>query len=152
MKSIQLYVKDGTETNNVIQRNANTKTYALILLHRSRFLIQYSVSVRPKKLGLVIPLQNGSYDVLIPEEITMKTNDELIIKDYSNSLWLANLNNIKHSIQYKDIELFVEVKYLGSLLGISTALNVPPIIDGDTNQYLYYYLPRDGAVVRWYFR
>lgn len=140
LKSIQLYSKEG-------------KDYALILLHRSKFLIQYSLrSVRPKKLSLIIPTRNGAYDVVIPAEITMKSDDELVIRDYSNGLWFANLNKIKHSIRNKDIELFVEVEYLGSLLGASKALTVQPILDDDTNQYLYYYLPRDGAVVRWNFR
>lgn len=97
-------------------------------------------------------MRNGDYDVLIPAEITMKSDDELMISDHSNGLWFANLNKIKHNIRNKDIELFVEVKYLGSLLGSPKALTVPPIIDDDTNQYLYYYLPRDGAVVRWNFR
>lgn len=140
LKSIQLYAKDGIE-------------YALILLHQSSFLIQYSMlSIRPKKLSLIIPSENGAYDVLIPAEIAIKGDDELVISDYSNCLWFANLKKIRHNIRNKDIELFVEVKYLGSLLGASKALTVPPVIDDETNQYLYYYLPRDGAVVRWNFR
>lgn len=140
LKSIQLYEKNGIE-------------YALILLHQSSFLIQYSMlSIRPKKLSLIIPTKNGAYDVLIPAEISMKGDDELVISDYSNGLWFANLKKIRHNIRNKDIELFVEVKYLGSLLGASTALTIPPVIDDEINQYLYYYLPRDGAVVRWNFR
>lgn len=141
MKSIQLYAKDGIE-------------YALILLHRSKFLIQYSMfSVRPKKLTLIIASRNGgAYEVLMPAEITMKGDNELVISDYSNGLWIAQLDKIKHNIRNKDIELFVEVNYLGSLLGTAKALIVPPVIDDEINQYLYYYVPRDGAVLRWNFR
>lgn len=140
MKSIQLYAKESIE-------------YALILLHRSTFLIQYSMlSVRPKKLTLIIPSNGGAYDVLMPAEITMKGDNELVISDYSDGLWFAQLDKIKHNIRNKDIELFVEVSYLGSLLGTARALIVPPVIDDEINQYLYYYVPRDGAVVRWNFR
>lgn len=154
LKSIQLYVKDGMDSYNnaIVKRSLTTTTYALILLHQSKFLIQYSLlENRARKLSLIIPLSNGLHDVLIAAEITIKNNDELIIKDHSNGLWMAKLSKIKHSIKSKDVELFVEVQFLGSLLGAAKAIAIPSTTD-DIDQYLYYYLPRDGAVVRWNFR
>lgn len=127
-------------------------TSVLILLHRSAFLIQYSLRQdRPRKLVLVISKKAKGYDVLIPAEITLKNDKELFISDHSNGLWLADLTKTK-SNPNKGEDSFVEVKYLGSLLGASTALTIPTMIDGDSSHYLYYYLPRDGAVVRWNFR
>ncbi|XP_031641194.1 uncharacterized protein LOC116352610 [Contarinia nasturtii] len=155
LKSIQLYIKDDMDANNnaIVKRSSTATTYALILIHQSKFLIQYSLSDnRPKKLFLIIPLQSGAYDILIAAEITIKNNDELVVKDYNNNLWIAKLNEIKYSsIQSKNIDLFVEVKFLGPLLGSANALAIPQMVD-DIDQYMYYYLPRDGAVVRWNFR
>lgn len=155
-KAIQLYTKEESEIDNnaIIQRNAFSMTYALILLHQSNFLIQCSlVEKRPRKLTLIIPTKNWPHDVLIPAEITIKDNDELVVMDHSNGLWVANLKNVRRNmLQSSKIELFAEVKFMGSLLGSAKTLSIPPMIDGDSNQYLYYYLPRDGAVVRWNFR
>lgn len=95
---------------------------------------------------------NRSYDVLMPAEITLKSDNELLIKDYTNGLWLADLKQIQRSLREDEIDLFVVVRYLGSLLGASTALTIPIVGDEESQHYLYYYLPRDGAVVRWNFR
>lgn len=152
-KAIQLYAKKESEIddNAITQRNANTMTHAIILLHQSNFLIQCSLlDHRPRKLTLIIPSKNRPYNVLIPAEIAIKNDDELMISDHSNGLWMANLKNVRRNMMRgSKIELFAEVTYLGSLLGNAKTLSIPPPIDGDTNQYLYYYLPRDGAVVRW---
>lgn len=151
-KAIQLYAKESDIDNNVVtQRNAISMTHAIILLHQSNFLIQCSLlDHRPRKLTLIIPTKNWPYDILNPAEITIKNDDELIVSDHSNGLWVANLKNVRRNMMRGNkIELFVDVKFLGSLLGNAKTLSIPPPIDGDTNQYLYYYLPRDGAVVRW---
>lgn len=156
LKSIQLYEQKEIEPNSnaILPINSIAKTFALILLHRSSFLIQYSLlQDRPQKIALVISIKNRNFDVLIPAEITMKNNNEFMISDHSNRLWLADLSKIKPNTNKRiDADFFIEVKYLGQLLGASKSLTIPIVIDGDSNHYLYYYLPRDGAVVRWNFR
>lgn len=151
LKSIQLYSQERNELkSNAVHPNPMATTNALILLHRSTFLIQYSVQQdRPKKLILIIQTKDRGHDVLIPAEITMKNDNELMISDHLNGLWLADLSKL---IQNDNSDLSVEVKYIGSLLGPSKALVFPAGIEGDSNPYLYYYLPRDGAVVRWNLR
>lgn len=147
-------MKEDTESNSntVIHNNLIATTYALILLHRSKFLILYSLKNRSQKLRLMIQSKHRAYEGLIPAEIIIKNEKDLVVSDHSNGLWMANLNKIKPNQRSKDVELFVEVIYLGSLLGSSRAITIPPIFDVDTTQYLYYYIPRDGAVVRWNFR
>lgn len=157
LKSIQLYSRDSNEAidNGLIKLNPLAKADAIILLHKSKYLIQYSMAEnRPRKLSLIIMTKNmnRSYDVLVPAEITLKSDGELLIKDYTNGLWLADLKQIQRSLREDEIELFVVVKYLGPLLGASTALTIPTVGDEENQHYLYYYLPRDGAVVRWNFR
>lgn len=163
LKSIQLYTREMPndsaliDNNTIIPKNTLAKTYALILLHKSNYLIRYSLLENlPRKLSFIIKTSNSRsrpYDLLIAAEITLKNNHDLLIKDYSNRLWLANLNEMQRSLRDNDkIDLFVEVKYLGSLLGTATALTVPMVGDQNNTHYLYYYLPRDGAIVRWNFR
>lgn len=162
MKSIHLYTRESPSDattivdNTIIAVNSLAKTCALIVLHKSKYLIQYSLlENRPRKLSLIIKTnyRHRSYDQLVAAEITLKNDHELLIKDYTNSLWLANLNDMQRSLRDDDkIDLFVEVKYLGSLLGAAAALSIPMFGDQDNIHYLYYYLPRDGAVVRWNFR
>lgn len=162
LKSIHLYTKEipndtKTVDNAIISANSLGKTCALIVLNKSKYLIQYSLlENRPRKLSLIIKTnykRNRSYDQLIASEVTLKNDHELLIKDYTNGLWFGDLNDVQRSLRDDDkIDLFVEVKYLGSLLGAATALTVPMIGDQDNAHYLYYYLPRDGAVVRWNFQ
>lgn len=152
LKSIQLYAAETTDAsgNATTEINPFVKTCALILLHKSNFLVRYSmVENRLRKLSLIIKTKNRSPDVLVPAEITMKTGDEFLIKDHSNGLWLGNLNEIQQNTRVEGIDLFVDVKYLGSLLGASMTMTVPILADENSSRYLYYYLPRDGAVVRW---
>lgn len=137
--------------------NSLANTCALIVLHKSKYIIQYSLlENRPRKLSLIIKTnfhRTRSYDQLMASEITLKNDHELLIKDYTDAIWLGNLKDIQRSLRDDNkIDLFVEVKYVGSLLGAATALTVPIIGDLDNTHYLYYYLPRDGAVVRWNFR
>lgn len=133
------------------------ETRAIILMQNEQFLIMYSVQENhPKKLYLVKSGKNGPNKYLIPHEITMKNKDELLISDRHNGLWLANLNLMRSIIEKgraKSSNYVVVVKYLGSLLGSSTAITVPMINDADSfNANLYYHLPRDGAILRWNFR
>lgn len=158
LKSIQLYTRelpnDAIIDNTIIPMNSLAKTYALIVLHKSKYLIHYSLlENRLRKLSLIIKTNyvNRAYDQLMASEITIKNDNELLIKDYTNGLWLANLNDMQRNRRDGNkIDLFVTVKYLGSLLGTATALTVPMV--GDQDHFLYYYLPRDGAIVRWNFR
>lgn len=154
LKSIVLYA--GEKPDNMDHAvSPYAKTCALILLHKSKYLIYFSLlENRPRKLSFVIKTKhiNSSYDVLVASEMTLNNNSELMIKDMSNGLWLANLNQMKRSLNQREIDLFVEVTYLGPLLGAATSLTVPTIGDSDNTHFLYYYLPRDGAIVRWNFR
>lgn len=157
LKSIQLYSSEPNEAidNAIVQLNPMAKTGAIILLNKSKYLIQYSLlENRPRKLSLIIRTKHFKrlYDVIIPAEITLTNDNELLIKDYANGLWLADLKQIQRSLREEDIDLFIEVKYLGSLLGASNALTTPTVGDEANQHYLYYYLPRDGAIVRWNFR
>lgn len=100
--------------------------------------------------------KSSVYNILMATEITMKTADELLIMDCYSGLWSADLNEIQtagdHLVHLK-IDRYVVVKYLGSLLGPSTALTVSQSIDStNKDKYLYYHLPRDGAILRWNFR
>lgn len=137
---------------------------AIILLRDQKHVVLYSMQdIYPKKLSFVIATKPSSskksniYNVLIPIEMTMKANNEILISDRYNCLWLANLNQIqslnrKHGKE--DIDFYVEVKYLGTLLGPAKSLAVPNSFDSaDISQkYLYYHLPRDGAILRWNFQ
>lgn len=161
LKSIHLYTREPPNggkiiDNTIVPMNSLARTCALIVLHKSKYLIQYSLlENRPRKLSLIIKTnyRHRSYDQLMAAEITLKNDHELLIKDYTDSLWLANLNDMQRSLRDDDkIDLFVEVKYLGSLLGAATALCVPMFGDQENIHFLYYYLPRDGAIVRWNFR
>lgn len=165
-KSIQLYTREVQrdaiiDDNTIVPVSPLAKTYALILLHKCKYLIQYSLlENRPRKLSLIMKATyfNRPYEHLIAAEITMKNDHELLIKDYSNRLWTANLNNMQRNRRRRSNaedqidDLFMEVKFLGSLLGTAIGTAVPMVGDQDNTHYLYYYLPRDGAVVRWNFR
>lgn len=113
---------------------------------------------RPRKLYFMVPnmekssgnrIKSKKPQLLTPNEITVKGDDEILISDTDDRLWMANLKQLKYSGR----DLFVDVKYVGHLLGASKALVVPRIADAEiSSNYLYYYLPRDGAVLRWNLR
>lgn len=153
LKSIELFTREEKDLKSNTVHPKMSSNFALILLHRSRFLFLFSLlENRPRKLILIIKLKDGTFEALIANEITMKNENDLIISDHSNGLWMAQLNKIKQSKKSKDFDYFIEVKYLGPLLGTSRAITIPPKLDKDIDRYLYYYIPRDGAVVRWNFR
>lgn len=134
-------------------------TRAIILLQNRRFLLIYSpLENGPIKLNL---LKGDTFknEFLIPDEIAMKSNEELLICDHFNQLWSADIGQIhlsKSSSNQLDAFSVVNVptKYIGSLLGLPKALTInPSSMDSDSiNTFLYYYLPRDGVVLRWNYR
>lgn len=80
--------------------------------------------------------------VVIPKdiEILLETG-QLFASDECGHLWTAKLDVLKRAKAPHYYELRVE--FIADLLGTSTALTIDP------NGSLYYFLPRDGAVVRW---
>lgn len=89
---------------------------------------------------------------IIPQSVTIRSDETLLIADDLNTLWTANLTTIK--VYGRNRHLGIELQPLGSLLGVSRSLSLPTNTVGNdpNNNYLYYYIPRDGAVVRWDFR
>lgn len=167
LKSIQLVAIDnsliGQSDNTVNRSNSLTKTAALILPQDANHLLLYRIhSNRPQKLTLLYPVKSHKskksiiYNILLPVEITMKSENELIVTDSYNGLWLAHIDEIENDvtdrISQSKINLYVVVRYLGSLLGTSQALTVTqPTGESMRHTYLYYHLPRDGAILRWNF-
>lgn len=79
--------------------------------------------------------------VVIPKDIALLQSGKLFVSDECGHLWIAKLDLLKQAKAAHYYEIRVE--FVADLLGTSTALSV------DANGSLYYYLPRDGAVVRW---
>lgn len=80
--------------------------------------------------------------VVIPKDIALQLeNGKLFVSDACGHLWTAKLNSLKRVKIPHHFE--IRVDFIDDLLGTSTALTVDP------NGSLYYFLPRDGAVVRW---
>lgn len=168
VKAIHLQTRNAIDigSNDISEINALSLTNydAIILLHDQKFLLLYSMhDSHPKKLSCIIAKKPSSgrksniYNILIPQEMSMKTNNEILISDRYNCLWLANLNQIQSENRKhvkENIDFFVEVKYLGTLLGSAKSLAVPNSFDSTdaTQKYLYYHLPRDGAILRWNFQ
>lgn len=106
-----------------------------------------------RKLSFVKNHEILSNIYLIPNEISLRNNDELLISNSINELWITNLSQIKQFFKKgKSQNLTLFPKKLGSLLGTPQTLSVPTNMDGNKFSYLYYYLPRDGAVLRWSFK
>lgn len=131
---------------------------AIILLRDKQFLLIYSpLENSPLKLNFLAS-DSIKKEFLVPNEIAMRSNEELLICDHFNKLWSADISQVQlsksGSSQIGAFSLVtVPAKYLGSLLGLPKALNIPSSIDFDSmNTFLYYYLPRDGVVLRWNYR
>lgn len=77
---------------------------------------------------------------VIPKDIALLENGLLFASDECGHLWRAKLDLFTQT-NYNYYAIRAE--FIADLLGTSTALTVDP------NGSLYYYLPRDGAVVRW---
>lgn len=133
-------------------------TRALILLQNEQFLLIYSpLENCPIKLNFLTS-DGIQKKFLVPVEITMRSNEELLICDHLNKLWSADIYQVQlsksDSCQKGAFSVVnVPAKYLGTLLGLPKALSFPLSIDSDSmNSFLYYYLPRDGVVLRWNYR
>lgn len=79
--------------------------------------------------------------VVIPKDITLLETGQLFASDECGHLWTAKLDILKTDKAPRYYE--IKVEFIADLLGTSTTLTIDP------NGSLYYYLPRDGAVVRW---
>lgn len=75
---------------------------------------------------------------VIPNEIAIREN-RLFVSDDCGHLWTAKLKRDKRAAHYNELR----VEFIADLLGASTSLTIDP------KGALYYYLPRDGALVRW---
>lgn len=163
LKNIQLISNSRNDSNHNTKNQSDSlaQTLAVILLNDADHLLLYTInSSSPRKLTLLIPTKSTkstksiTYNVLIPVEITVKSKNELLITDQNNGLWSADVNEIDYDsrVIHKKIDLYVKIKYLGSLLGASTAVTVTQNIGSYINsKYLYYHLPRDGVILRWNF-
>lgn len=79
--------------------------------------------------------------IVIAKDIVVLESGQLFASDECGHLWTAKLDLSKREKTPRYLE--ITVKFIDDLLGSSTSLTSDP--DGS----LYYYLPRDGAVVRW---
>lgn len=123
-----------------------TISYGIICLRRANYLLLYSLQHRKyTKVAFNIL-------VVIPHQILTHHDNELLIMDTANRLWMGDLNRLKSHRQCKKCKMLT-ITQLGSLLGHTDTLAVTSTLNaGLYNDYLYYYLPRDGAIVRWNFR
>lgn len=86
-----------------------------------------------------------------PQGIAIRNNDQLLVLDKNNVLWSGNLFKVKFVRKLSPLALFMSISRLGALLGKAQGLTTQTD-ESTENHYLYYYMPRDGAVVRWNFR
>lgn len=91
--------------------------------------------------SLINSHSNSDNMVVIPKDITLLATGQLFASDECGHLWTAKLDILKRAKTPHYFE--IKVQFIADLLGTSTALTVDP------NGSLYYYLPRDGALVRW---
>ncbi|XP_037025083.1 major royal jelly protein 5 [Bradysia coprophila] len=110
---------------------------AFITLDSADYLIVYSLyESRWWKLQLITP----DNIIVQPKDIAILKN-ELFVSDECGHLWTAKLdvlNRVKYPHYYA-----IRVQFIADLLGPSTQLAIDP------NGALYYYLPSDGALLRW---
>lgn len=85
--------------------------------------------------------------VVNPLQISFKRNKQLFIADEWGQLWTTQedlLNQIQVNNNDNDLDgNFVNVTFIENLLGPAESLCIDP------KDSLYYYLPKDGAIVRW---
>lgn len=134
------------DSNDINAASESISCRAFITLQNDKYLIMYSQKAKSwRKLLLSSAVE------IIPQSITIRNDETLLVTDAVNILWAGNLTNVK--VNRKQRHLGIVLHPLGALLGVSRSLSVPT--NGLTdlnNNYLYYYIPRDGAIVRWDFR
>lgn len=142
-----IHLQQTFASNDINEASDWMASRAFITLQNENFLIIYSQKAKNwRKLML-------SSDIdIIPQSITIRNDETLLVSDAVNTLWTGNLTNIK--IYGKHRHLGIVLRPLGSLLGVSKSLSVTTnsLSSDPNNNYLYYYIPRDGAIVRWDFR
>lgn len=83
--------------------------------------------------------------IVVPNEITFAQDGHMFISDTEHHLWLSPQSVQKCQTQTTLSTNYVEqnVTLIADLMG-----NAETIV-ADPGDLLYYYMPRDGAVVRW---
>lgn len=141
-KSIHLQHK--FDSNDISASSEWITCRAIITLQNENYLIIYSQKAKAwRKLMLASAVE------IIPQSIAIRNDETLLVTDAVNTLWMANLTNIK--VYGKHRHLGIVLRPLGALLGVAKAPSVPTsgLSSDPNNNYLYYYIPRDGAIVRW---
>lgn len=80
--------------------------------------------------------------IVVPKEIAFKTDGKMFIADPSNHLWLTKSKRSNKQME-QCTYLEINVRLMNDLMGSAQQLTMDPL------DRLYYYLRRDGAVVRW---
>lgn len=144
-QSIQL---QSAHDSNEINALAHAEYRAIIALRKENFLIVYSQRSRTwQKLWL------SSTVHVIPQSLIIRNDETVLVTDAFNTLWTGNLSSVKFYGQHRHRQSAIPLRQLGKLLGMSKSLSVTSNGHNDPNaHYLYYYIPRDGAIVRWDFR
>lgn len=141
-KSIHLQHK--FDSNDINAASEWITCRAIITMQNENYLIIYSQKAKAwRKLMLVSAVE------IIPQSIAIRNDETLLVTDAVNTLWMANLTNIK--VYGKHRHLGIVLRPLGALLGVAKSPSVPTsgLSSDPNNNYLYYYIPRDGAIVRW---
>ena len=82
--------------------------------------------------------------IVVPSEITFNDNNgNMFVVDESNNLWQTQIDKVKVKNLRKSSYMQLHVKTVNKLLGTAKCLIT------DALNVLYYYLPKDGVVVRW---
>lgn len=119
---------------------------AYISLHNEPFLILFSQRYKSwRRLHLISSI------LIKPNQIAIRGDNELLLTDTTNNLWTGNLNRIQLNNRIER-QLTINIMPVGALLGRSQSMVSSSMQTEPFREYLYYYLPRDGAIVRWDFR
>lgn len=134
--------------NNEAESSDDISCRGLITLKNANFLILFSL--KTKKWH---KLHFDHTKLIQVQDVTIRNDEQLLVLDRDNILWSGNLWKLKFLRKFSSFNLFISVYKLGPLLGKALALttNINPIGESFAD-YLYYYIPRDGAVVRWNFQ
>lgn len=81
--------------------------------------------------------------IVVPTEITFRKIEKMFIADQSGYLWLVEIDLDAQMANATEYYFQLTARRLANLLGKAEALATDP--KGD----LYYYMDRDGAIVRW---